>query len=92
MGYQEIIPPERLKEFKQQGRREVQAKLDGSLYSGNHKRDAILFIKLCESERESDNNGPDPATRWHETWWGISLIALAVTVIGGGVLYWIGWT
>ncbi len=89
MGYQEIIPPERLKEFKQLGPSEVQAKLDAGYYSGNHKRDAILFIKLCESKLNSENI--DPESRWHETWWGIFLIGLAVVIVGGGALFWLGW-
>ena len=92
MGYREIIPPERLEEFEAIGESEVQAKLDAGLYSGRHQDAAILFIKLCESEREPDKQTPEIGIPWHETSWGISLIALAVTVIGGGVLYWIGWT
>ena len=85
MGYREIIPPERLQEFEKLGESKVQANLDAGLYSGRHKNHAILYLKMCESERKR-------AARWHESWWGILLIGLAVAVIGGGFLFWLGWT
>jgi len=85
MGYREIIPPERLEEFEKLGESKVRVNLDAGLYGGRHKDHAILFIKLCESERK-------PKVRWHESWWGILLIGLLVAVIGGGLLFWLGWT
>ncbi len=84
MGYQEIIPPERLEEFKKIGPNEVQAKLDAGLYSGNHERDAILFIKLCESEREA------PVIPWHEQWWGKLIIVVLAAIMIAVVLSWFG--
>lgn len=85
MGYREKIPQDRLEEFEKLGESEVQVNLDANLYSGRHRDHAILFMKLCESERET------PAIPWHETWWGIIFLGLAVLVIGGGFLSWFGW-
>ena len=90
MGYQEIIPPERLKEFKQQGRREVQAKLDADLYSGNHKKYAILFIKLCESERERDKQARDPVTHWYKKWPETIVLGLIIGLLIIVVASWFG--
>ncbi len=84
MGCQEIIPPERLKEFKQLGPSEVQARLDAGHYSGNHKRDANLFMKLCESEREA------PTFPWHEQWWGKLIIVVLAAIMIAVVLSWFG--
>ncbi len=84
MGYQEIIPPERLEEFKKLGPSEVQAKLDAGLYAGNHKKDAILFIKLCESEHEP------PTSPWHEEWWGKLIIVVLAAIMIAVVLSWFG--
>ncbi len=84
MGYQEIIPPERLEEFKKIGPNEVQAKLDAGLYSGNHKKDAILFIKLSEEVREATT------IPWHEEWWGKLIIVVIAAIIIAVVLSWFG--
>jgi len=92
MGYREMIPPERLEEFTKLGPSEVQAKLDAGHYAGRHKDHAVLFIKMGDSEREPNKEDPETAIPWHETWWGIFVIAFAVVVIGGGVLFWFGWT
>ncbi len=84
MGYREIIPPDRLEEFEKIGEPEVQAKLDAGLYSGNHKKDAILFIKLCESEREA------PTIPWDEEWWGKLIIVVLAAIMIAVVLSWFG--
>ncbi len=84
MGYREIIPPERLTEFKNLGEPGVQAKLDAGHYSGNHKKNAILFIKLCESEREA------PTIPWHEEWWGKLILVVLAAIIIAAVLSWFG--
>ena len=90
MGYREIIPPERLEEFEAIGESEVQAKLDAGLYSGNHKKFAILFIKLCESERESerepDEQTLEPMSHWQEKWWGRVIIGVLIVVFGYAVV------
>ena len=93
MGYREFIPEERLREFKKNGEPEVQAKLDAGHYSGNHKRDAILFIKLCEAEREPDEQAlePDeqtlePMSHWQEKWWGKVIIGVLIVVFGYAVV------
>ena len=84
MGYREIIPPERLTEFEKIGQNEVQAKLDAGHYSGNHKKDAVLFIRLCESEREA------PTIPWHEEWWGKLILVVLAAIIIAVVLSWFG--
>ncbi len=90
MGYREKIPLERLEEFEKIGESEVQAKLDASLYSGNHKKFAILFIKLCESEREPDEQAPDTVTRGYETWLQQIILGVLIAVIAAAVLFWLG--
>ncbi len=84
MGYREIISPEWLQEFEELGEPGVQAKLDAGLYSGKHKRDADLFIKLCESEREA------PTIPWHEEWWGKLILVVLAAIIIAAVLSWFG--
>lgn len=35
---------------------------------------------------------PNPPGRaWYERWWGIILLGLAVTVVGGGAIFFFGW-
>lgn len=84
MGYREIIPPERLEKFEKLGESDVQANLDAGLYSGNNQKDAILFIKLCESEREV------PITPWHEEWWGRLILVVLAAIFIAVVLSWFG--
>ena len=90
MGYREIIPPERLQEFEELGESEVQVRLDAGLYSGNHKEFAILFIKLCESERESDEQAPETVVRAYETWLEQIILGVLIAVIAAAVLFWLG--
>ena len=85
MGYREVIPPERLEKFENLGESGVQANLDAGLYSGNKKKDAILFIKLCESEREAPTI---PSTPWHEEWWGKLILVVLAAIIIAFVLSW----
>ncbi len=90
MGYQEIIPPERLEEFKKLGPSEVQAKLDAGLYSGNHERDAILFMKLCESEREAAKQTRKPVAPWYKKWSETIVLGLIIGLLIIVVASWIG--
>jgi len=94
MGYREFISPERLEEFKKIGEPEVQAKLDAGHYSGNHKKDAILFIRLCESEREPDEQTPELRPPWIETWLGRNIERVILGVLIGVlivlVVSWLG--
>jgi len=85
MGYREIIPPERLEEFETLGESEVRVKLDAGHYGGRHKDHAILFIKLCESEREAPTI---PSTPWHEEWWGKLILVVLAAIIIAVVLSW----
>ena len=68
MGYREIIPLDRIEEFEKLGPNEVQVKLNAGLYSGRHKDHAILFIKMCDSEREPDKQAHDSMTPWYKRW------------------------
>ena len=98
MGYREIIPPERLEEFEKIGESEVQAKLDAGHYSGNHKKDANLFIKLCEAEhqpeREPDEQTLETMPHWQHKWWGKVIIGVLIVVFGYAVValfrFWFG--
>ena len=90
MGYRGIIPPERLVEFEELGESEVQVRLEADLYSGKHKRDAILFIKLCETEREPDEKANEPLILWHETLWGKIILGVVIIVLGVYALSLIG--
>lgn len=86
MGYREFIPPDRLREFEKIGESEVQAKLDADHYSGRHQDAAILFIKLCESEREPDEPTLEPMPHWQQKWWGKVIIGVLIVVFGYGVV------
>ena len=68
MGYRDKIPPERLEEFEKLGESEVRVNLDADLYSGRRKDHAILFIKMCDSEREPDKQAHDSMTPWYKRW------------------------
>ena len=84
MGYREIIPSDRLEEFEKLGEPGVQAKLDAGHYSGNHKKDAILFIKLSEEVREATT------IPWHEEWWGKLIIVVLAAIMIAVILSWFG--
>ena len=90
MSYREIIPPERLEEFEKLGESGVQAKLDAGLYSGRHEDAAILFIKLCESEREPDKQVPELRPPWHETLLGKLVLGVLIGVLIVLVVSWLG--
>jgi len=53
MRYREKIPTERLEEFESIGENEVRANVDARLYGGRRKDHAIVFLKMCESERDA---------------------------------------
>jgi len=94
MGYREKIPLERLEEFEKLGESEVRVNLDADLYSGRHKDHAILFIKMCdserqperESEREPDEQTLEPMSHWQEKWWGRVIIGVLIVVFGYAVV------
>ena len=97
MGYREIIPTERLDEFEKIGESEVQAKLDAGHYSGRHKDYANLFIKMCDLEREpdeqtseADKQTPEPVIPWHEKSWGKVIIGVLIGVLIVLVASWLG--
>lgn len=50
---------------------------------------AIAATVENEIQKILDNEIDPPS--FHETWWGAALIGVAVTVAGGGILYWLGW-
>lgn len=86
MSYREIIPPERLQEFEKLGESKVQANLDAGLYGGRRKDHAILFLKMCESEREPSEQASNDVTRWHKTGMGQVIIGVLIVVFGWAVV------
>ncbi len=90
MGYRELIPTERLEEFTKLGEPGVQAKLEAGLYSGRHKDHAILFIKMCDSEREPDKQTRDPVTPWYKKWSETIVLGLIIGLLIIVVASWFG--
>ena len=90
MGYREFIPPERLEEFTKLGPNEVQAKLDAGHYAGRHKDHAVLFIKMCDSEREPDKQAHDPVTPWYKKWSEKIVLGLIIGLLIIVVASWFG--
>ena len=90
MGYREKIPIERLEEFEKLGESEVRVNLDAGLYSGRHKDHAILFIKMCDSEREPDKQTRDPVTPWYKKWSEKIVLGLIIGLLIIVVASWFG--
>ncbi len=90
MGYREKIPPKRLEEFERDGESEVQAKLDAGLYAGRHKDHAVLFIKMCDSEREPDKKTRDLVTAWIKKWSEKIVLGLIIGLLIIVVASWFG--
>ena len=49
---------------------------------------ALSKLWLEQKDRDRLNNAKKP---WYETSWGIVILGLLVTVVGGGILFWLGW-
>lgn len=62
---------------------------DRVVVSGN-TADVHIDVQVVAQRVAVTNNAF--SKRWHETWWGISLLGVTVTVASGGFIYWIGWT
>ena len=90
MGYREKIPLERLEEFERLGESEVRVNLDAGLYSGRRKDHAILFIRMCESEREPDKQTRDPVTPWYKKWPEKIVLGLIIGLLIIVVASWFG--
>ena len=90
MSYREIIPPERLQEFEKLGESKVQANLDAGLYGGRRKDHAILFLKMCESERKPDKQFHEPVTPWYKNWSEKIVLGVIIGLIIIAVASWFG--